>query len=276
MAHEISQREVLNNLIRFKDSLLERRGGQEPDRRGTRTYQVLLHCKTGEMRFAKKINTLEHNIGRKSVRKEVAGDWKEIQMLVKEGPLHFEVASLKPSDIASVAWVVLSETLNVLNQKAEHIQGNKRGMLPEEAVLCDLSSIHMAVGKDRIEDLPGWMHAIGRVEAERMLDGKPEGTYVLREGDELTLSISFHFEEENLLKIHPYLVTVVEKEEKISDILLLQTSKGWLLYHDDPNLEDKAIYQYFPTPQVALAQLKDTVKSPLVSPFPVKRASDQK
>jgi hypothetical protein len=265
MKDEISQREVLNNLIRFKDSLLDRREKLEQAQAkiSKRIYPALLNSKTGEMRFAKKIYDLEHHMHRKGAKKESAADWKEIQLIVNEKPFHFEVPNLKSSDVASAAWDVLSETLRILNQKAQQIQVHPTGLLPEEMVLSDLSTIQLTGSKDQIQDLPGWVNSMGRIEAERILDGKSEGTYVLREGDELTLSISFHFEEENPLKIHPYLVTVVEKEGKISDILLLQTNKGWLLYHDDPNLQDSVLYQYYPSAKIALEQLKATVKRPL-------------
>jgi hypothetical protein len=57
MVNEISRREVLNNLIRFKDNLLEMRGedrqrrqGEEREegKGGKRTYKVLLNRRTGD------------------------------------------------------------------------------------------------------------------------------------------------------------------------------------------------------------------------------------
>lgn len=279
MALEISRREVLNNLIRFKDSLSEMRGEKEgheehlpSEKKEERKYKVLMNRKTGDMRFAQRISSFEHHIARKGTKKEAPEDWKEIQIIVhqpgKLEAVHFEVRdaqnrSLKPSELEPLAWRIASETLDILNHKAEEVKGQLLDMLPEEAVLHDLSSIHISSMKDRINDLPGWLGSISRVEAEQMLDGKPEGTYLLREGDELTIAISFHFEEENHLHIHPYLVTVVESEGKISDILLLQTSKGWILYFDDPNLNDKALYEYFPSAQTLLHHINKQAKRPL-------------
>lgn len=286
MVFEISRREVLNNLIRFKDNLLEQSSererredqqGDESGRKGKRTYRVLLNRKTGDMRFAQKISNIESHISRRGGKKETAEEWKEIRIIVQqESPgeaAHFEVQdaqnqSLKPTEIDPLAWRIASETLDLLNLKAKEVVGKHTEMLPEEAVLKDLSSIHISPVKEQIENFPGWMGSIDRIEAEQILNGKPEGTYLLRQGDELTLSISFHFEEENLLQIHPYLVTVVEKEGKISDILLLQTNKGWTLYHDDPNLNDAALYQYCPSLRSLLLKL------PLS--LPANRAGEQK
>lgn len=280
MVHEISRREVLNNLIRFKDNLLEMRGEQgsrqdreeEEEKKGERKYKVLLNRKTGDMRFAQKISALEHHIARKGSRKESAEDWKEIQIIVHQKTpresAHFEVLdthnhSLKPSDLDPLAWRIASETVEVLNQKAKEVKGTHAEMLAEEAVLHDLSSIHLSTQKEQIEDLPGWMGSLSRIEAEQILENKPVGTYLLREGDEITVSIAFHFSEENLLSIHPYLITVVEKDLKIADILLLKTEKGWIQYHDDPNLKDSLLYQYYPSPQAILHALHQIARNPI-------------
>lgn len=269
MVNEISRREVLNNLIRFKDHLLEM-GGER--RQGIRSYKVLLNRRTGDMRFAQKISSLEHHIARKKTQKESPEDWKEVRIIVHQESTpkaaHFEVCDtqskpLKPSDIDPLAWRIASETLEVLNTRAEQVQSSNQPI--EEAVLHDLSSIHLAAQKERIEELPGWRGSISRIDAERKLMGKPTGTYLLRNGDEITLSISFHFAEENRLSIHPYLLTVVEKEDKIADILLLQTNKGWVLYHDDPNLTDPVLYHYHPSPQGLLHSLGQTARYPLSS-----------
>lgn len=286
MAFEISRREVLNNLIRFKDNLLEIRDGgegfgekeesKEEERKGKsgrRSYKLLLNRKTGDMRFAKKISAMEYHISQKTGKKETAEEWKEVRMIVSQqssqSPVHFEIndphnQSLRPSDIDPLAWKIASETLDILNQKGEEVKGVKGEMLPEEAVLEDLSSIHIGMPKEEIDDLPGWMGSLGRIEAEKRLDQKPVGTYLLREGDEITISTSFHFAEENFLSIHPYVLTVVEKEKKISDILFLKTDKGWIFYHDDPDLKDKSVYFYYRSPRELLQSLGELVRNPVL------------
>ncbi len=280
MTYEISRREVMNNLIRFKDNLLEMRGEdrqrqdqEQEEEEQERKYKVLLNRKTGDMRFAQKISSLEYRIAKKKGKEESIEDWKEVQIIVQQSnshdPAHFEVRdssdhSLKPSDIDPLAWRIASETLDILNKKAKEVKKTDGEMLVEEAVLQDLSSIHIASPKEQIEDLPGWMGSISRIEAERRLENKPVGTYLLREGDEITLSIAFHFSEENRLSVRPYLLTIVEKEQKIADILLLYTNKGWTFYHDDPNLKDLIAYHYFPSPQSLLHQLYPLAQYPLI------------
>lgn len=266
MGREISRREVFNNLIRFKDSLLEMRGEQAKE--GDRVYKVLVHRRTGDMRFSQKIK--EHHLGRKGSKKESLADWKEVEIVVhQKNPREiasFEVrdgrGALKPSEWDALAWEVVSETIDVLNYKAKEMKGTHLEMLAEEAVLLDLSSIHLRVPREKIQDLQGWMGSINRVDAERILSQKPVGTYLLREGDEITLSISFHFADENHLSIHPYLLTVLESRDKIAEFLLLETNRGWIRYHDDPDLKDPS-YHYHSSARALVQEVRHVAKQPL-------------
>jgi hypothetical protein len=265
----ISRREVLNNLIRFKDNLLEMRnedgrGGQEHSQKekknGGRTYKVLLNRHTGDMRFAQKISNLEHHFGRPGKQKAGAEDWKEIHLFVEQKvpkeAVHFQVLDaqdqvIKPADLDPLAWRIARETVEVLNQKGKEVKSFRGEMLPEESVLADLSSIHLSVQNDRIEHLPGWVGPMERLEAENLLIGKPVGTYLLRDGDGITNAIAFHLAESNFISVHAYLLTIVEKEKKISDILFLQTDKGWTHYDDNTNLKEKE-YRYYVSPEELL------------------------
>lgn len=270
MKIEISRREVLNNLIRFKDSLADRIG--EKSLTFERIYKVLLNRKTGDMRFPQKIKSLEYHIARKKGKGEAAGDWKEARILVSRkipgDPAFFEIRDakdqkLEPTDMEPLAWRVIRETIEVLCERAKQVVGFEYGMLPEEAVLSDLSSIHLSIPIEHIEDLPAWMGALDREHAERRLEGQAKGTYLLREGDHLTQAIGFHFAEENHLSVDLFVLTVVEEEEKISDILVIKTGKGWTLYQDDPNLNDSILYKYENTPQSLLRQIDRLAKNPI-------------
>lgn len=269
MRIEISRREVLNNLIRFKDSLLESSSSKKSDER---MYKVLLNRKTGDMRFPQKIKSLEYQISRKKGKGESAADWKEARIFVSrkngEGPAQFEIRNaknqkLEPTEMEPIAWRVIRETVEVLNERAKQVVGYEYGMLPEEAVLNDLSSIHLSIPIEQIEDLPAWMGTIDRESAEKRLEGQAEGTYLIREGDYLTQAIGFHFAEENHIAVHPFVLTVVEEEEKISDILLIKTGKGWTFYQDDPNLNDNILYKFEATPQSLLRQIEGRAKKPV-------------
>ncbi|MES2273744.1 MAG: SH2 domain-containing protein [Chlamydiota bacterium] len=275
----ISRREVLNNLIRFKDNLLEMRNedgrsqsehrGQQQKKKG-RIYKVLLNRRTGDMRFAQKISNLEHHFGYAGKQKAGAEDWKEVHLIVEQKlprEVHFEVLDahdqvIKPADLDPLAWRITKETIAVLNQKGKEVKDLRGEMLPEESILEDLSSIHISAQHDRIEHLPGWVGAMERIEAENILIDKPVGTYLLRDGDKITNAIAFHLAESNFVSVHAYVLTLVEKEKKISDILFLQTDKGWTHYADNTHLEERE-YHYYVSPEALLHSFSHLAKFPV-------------
>lgn len=271
----VSRREVLNNLIRFKDNLLEMRGEEEKrhkfgeqerqqqeKKKGERTYRVLINRRTGDMRFAQRISNIEHHISRANKPKALAHDWKEARLIVHtKDKIHFEMKDAH--DLEPLSQRIANETVEILNQKAEELKTFPEEMLEEEAVLQDLSTIHLGSPEDQINNMAGWMGSISRIDAEQMLMKQPIGTYLLREGDEITISSAFHFEENTHLNIRPYLITIVESEKKIVDIVIFQTSKGWIFYQDDPKLNDP-IYEYYPNPKALLASIGQIAKRPLM------------
>ncbi len=265
MVIEITRREVLNNLIRFKDSLLERKEKQQREKK--RTYNVLINTKTGDMRFAKRIAALEHHLIRE--RKGSMEDWKEIHLIVEQskGEVRFEALDsqdlpLKASDLKPLAWKIASETVKVLNLKSQEEHPNSLEVLPEEALLQDLSSIHLSSDQDRIEHLPGWADNVNRYQAERLLWDSLPGSFLIREADPLTKQTAFHLSESNGFSIQPYLITFVEKESKISDLIILQTAYGWTLYQDDPDLSNSA-YRYASTVDEFFQTLHHRLKHPI-------------
>jgi hypothetical protein len=226
------------------------------------------------MQFAQKILHLEthlskHKKGLGNIQGS-AKEWKEIHLTVEpikgEG-IHCEIKDfqgrdLKESELAPIAWRIAKETVQVLNQKGKRIQSSSLESLPEEAALQDLSSIYLGPLKEKIEDLPGWFGSIDRLEAETLLSDQPEGTYLFRDADETAARIAFEIGEANRLSVYPYLFTLVEKDKKISDYLILQTDKGWVFYEDDPNLKD-SYYQFRPSPQDLLHSLGSKVRHPM-------------
>ena len=236
----------------------------------SRTYKALLNRQTGEFRFAEKISTLETRIGGHRIQKGSAEDWKEVWICVEEAEegIHFEVKDpknpfLDPKELQPLAWRVASETLEVLNKKGKevpHITGN---LLPEEYALQDLSCIHLTQDSGRIEDLPGWAGPISRIEAERLLENSPVGTFLLRNGDEITICITVALEEENHIVLQSYILTVVENLLKISDYLIVHTNKGWTFYHDNPDLTHGK-YAFHPSVLGLLSSIPHIAKAPFL------------
>ncbi len=265
----ITRREVLLNLIRMKDSLLEkRRDGSVPqEKEGERVYEALLNRSTGDIRFAQKINTLETHIAQKGKVRAHPSELIKVQIRVirLKGETHFEICDetgrpLNFSNLQQLAKKIVRETIDVLNQKGKETAAES-GLLPEEEALRDLSEVHLSPPRERIEDLPGWRGPLTRLEAEELLEGSPVGTYLLREADFLTGKASEELSKSNALAVRACVVTFVDEEEKISDILLLETDKGWTLYKDDPNLRDR-VYQLHSSPQALIHTLSRHASHP--------------
>lgn len=109
--------------------------------------------------------------------------------------------------------------------------------------------------KEKIEDYKGWKGSLNRLQAEKILYEKPIGTYLLRKGDDVTSAMQAELSKENHIPIKCYVLTMVEAEDKIRDILIIKEKDKWTLYHDDPDL----IHTPFPTFE-SLDRLIDELK----------------
>lgn len=250
MGIEVTNQKVIENLIRFKNCISSYRGRKSDN---LREYKVLVDCKTGEMNFAKKISDIEQSIAKQ--KKTSIGEWKEVKILVRQQP---DTAAceiqIQIDGVEGEALRVVKETERVLNQKMRETEPPSRGALPEEAALRDLSSIQV-VG-EHIRKLPGWVGSKSRMEAETLLKGKAVGTYVIRSSDEDT---SLMIRNLPKINIEYCIVTYADEEEKISEYLVLKTDSGWIVYRDDPILDN---YKAFPSPEALIHDLAG-LKTPL-------------
>jgi hypothetical protein len=212
MAVRVLRKEVADNLEEVRGSL----------RKGEKHYRALMNISTGQIRCAKDIHRLEAAFGKQKI--ERMEDWREI--LFEAGPNRIEIANFSHSDLSPLAWRIISETCFILS----------RGE--------DLSSVHLIEGREKISDLSHWCGVLSRIDAEKRLDKKPVGSYLLREADLIAHRTAFHLSEENQIFVYPYLLTRVEPDEKTVDHLILETPFGWTEYLDDPNLQDKTLYCY--------------------------------
>lgn len=271
MVIEISHKKVLSNLIRFKETLESRSELATKKREDKeRVYLILLNLETGDIRFAQKISELESQFPRTPVEGESYRHWKQVRLVVQEqgGATHFDVCDanekpIGPSDVElPVAWTIVSETMNVLNTIAKVTQVAAGGLLPEDAILssANLSSIQIAPSHDRIEDLKEWVGRLDRDGAERLLLHKPVGAYVLRELDPIMDCTVNALKRNNKIDfLKSCLLTIVEEKNKISDMLLIRTKKGWIAYQDDVDF-NSPIYVYHALVQSLLHEIIKEVR----------------
>jgi hypothetical protein len=258
MGIQIYQPEALHNIIRFKDRLLEI-GKEHKQPHAHRMYTALLNKKTGELQFREDAPT-----------GDVHHDWMTIKIEVetkKEGlffyPKDLRGLPLQDKGLASLAWRVISETFETLNRMSLLSSHGKSTMaLPEALAMEDLSQIQLFDSGEKIEYLPGWKGKINRVTAEHLLQGKPVGSYLFRNGDEVTEAIISQLASSNQIKIKAYLCTVLQSERMISDTLILHTYRGWTTYRDNPDLSDSE-YVYFSSAHDLLVHLHKRTVHPI-------------
>ncbi len=233
MAIQVSRQEVLNNLIRFKENLLSKRETKIEPLFPKRIYTAEINRSTGEIRFAEKVETR---------------GWQEIHFVVedKQQTVHFHVTgpkdlALKPTDLDPLAVRILFETLDALNELASQYRPSAETP-PEKEVLQHIAALHVAPAQESIESMQGWSGPLSRLEAEKILFGRPIGTYLLREGDWGDV-VAKAFAETNKMPMKGYILTFVEGEDKISDRLLLQTPWGWTIACDNSDLSSP-VYEY--------------------------------
>lgn len=113
-----------------------------------------------------------------------------------------------------------------------------------------------------ITSLPGWKGNITHKEAEELLISKESGTYLIRNGDPITVSVKEELSDANKVALDCYILTIVEENQKIEDVMIVKIQDKWILYHDEPNLIDNS-YERFDSVKDILKHLKNKAKYPL-------------
>jgi hypothetical protein len=263
MAVRISRREVLNNIIRLKDQLLEQKEEREerkPEILENRWYTAFLNRQTGDIRFNQEIDKFRPR-----------EEWIEIriQVEVRENKsARFDARNeknqpFKTGGLAPLARRIVVETLETLNSIAREHPPKTPDILPEEAALEDLSEIHLSEIKDTMEEMPGWCGEIDRIKAEKKLQNQPLGTYLLHGTGPITRIVVLRLSDSNQMTVKACLITIKDIDKKISEQLILQTDLGWTIYRNNPNLKDLKEYTYFNSLPEALRNLELRAKTPL-------------
>lgn len=258
----IIRREVLNNLIQFKNNL-EIGGGSFSKQRNQekRIYLTLINVATGDLRFAQNISTLDSQFPRTPVEGTSYDHWKQVRLIVqdKNGRVSFQVCDineqpLNPSELKTpIAREVLAETMDFLNTAAKVRRvAVGEGLLPEQFILFDIQE---RASQGDLKNLEQWVGKLNRIEAEEQLSGQKIGAYLIRELDDFSLFAFKDIQKSNqgFSVMEAYVLTRVEREEKISDILLIKTDRGWTFFQDNIDLSSP-IYRYYPSIQTLLDQ----------------------
>lgn len=171
-------------------------------------------------------------------------DWKPI--LVHEhidplrGALSFDVSELeesksfKFSDLSTLARHQVSETIAILNQWAEMLQGGDSDLHTKIHVLSH-AVVEWGSSQEAQESWVATWHPADRREAERILEGAPEGTFFLRK-DPYAHLLEEQLSRENRAKVTCVTATYVGERGTIADLTLVHVHGKWTYYNDDPQL----------------------------------------
>ena len=248
MAISVRKKQALNNLTHFKHKVLRKEQRLEDDAHNERVriYTVLMHTNTGDMRFLKMNETEQDLIDE---LEDADGwerkDWKVLHLHVKnpEGPHQKQSFSLynerdkefDRSALEKSAQTVMQETLRILNEGVEGYKGSAR---IEDYVLDDLTRFEYVPAETDVLDTPAYKGNISRIQAEKLLEKRKVGTYLLRDSSEMS-GFRVCYDIENCIICKGYGLTVKTSEYKISEYLLLKNDE-WMIYDDDPDFKHQA------------------------------------
>jgi|GEM_PF-2571421 len=258
MAIRISRREVFNNLVRIKDSILAKGYEEGVQASPKRRYPAFVNRHTGDLRFGDAEQDpyfIEEN-------------WEKLELtsVDEADTVRFAVSSSLsekiPPDLRadSAALKILFETMDILNQLAAQFE-KKAEQVTNGDVPFRLTDVHVLSEPERIDSLPGWRGEMTRIEAESNLENKSPGAYLLRKENTLLDEIAGHFTAANEIPLQFYLLTFNGPSGKISDLMMIETQWGWTFCQGEPDLA-KPCYRYESSPSALLRTLGRQIHSP--------------
>jgi hypothetical protein len=227
MTFQIKNVSTWHNLNRLRDHFLK-------TPQDTQGISLLINAESGEMNIRESLLELELRVQAPS--RPTLHYHHATLLIEKKKGISFRLEAMEP--LKGMAAAVIKETMDVLN----HVGENSSFVSPKDVLLEVFRSVKMEVPEQcatgRLNGKPGWMGSINREQAEKLLDKAPPGTYLLREGDEYTKKIEYTLAHETNETLHCYLLTLAEKDYKISEKTLVQKGDSWAIYNDDLLLVD--------------------------------------
>ncbi len=222
-----------------------------------KTYQAYINCQTGELLFS------DEAIDRSAD----ATDWKLLTFQIhtsvdKKSQIDF---SLIEKNLVESEGILKEDAKKILFETVKTIKVISR-LLPLHRdathLFLDFSQVSIELrsklekGKDLIHE--AW-HQVDRVGAEHLLKDKDVGTYIFRKDDFADiLQDQLHRAHKKLIKC--VTLSFVDHDQKLCDQTLVKTDEGWLVYNDDPTLEEPI----YPSIDAYLDNMRGVLKTPLL------------
>ncbi len=223
----------------------------------TQSVLVFLHRMRGEIRFFDHYaETLD------------PGEWTCVRFQFSPSDLSQESFSLDISnvnekhfcweDLQPEAFSNLKETINTIRFISKFLPKLKNF----SAVLKEfsLTNVDTLFTPSPTQDIvhEAW-HDLTRNECEALLLSRPKGTFLFRK-DEFATVLEEQLSFTHKQKIRCITLSYHAPKNKVSDLTLVQNRKEWLVYNDDPALEEEG----YPTLNSLLDSLRGVLGTPLI------------
>jgi hypothetical protein len=156
------------------------------------------------------------------------------------------------------AIVTLKETLKTIQFISKFLPRLKN----LSAVLREFSLTNLDTFLDQLstKDLihEAW-HSLTKQECEKLLMKQSPGVFLFRK-DEFASILEDQLSLNHKEQIRCITLSYVSSFGKISDLTLVKRKKGWVIYNDDPTLEELI----YPSARSLLESLRGTLKTPLL------------
>jgi hypothetical protein len=258
----IEDKTVSENISSFLELL--RRAEAKREKQGAalieKSYRAFLNRKSGKLIFADSY---------KDQANFISHDWKEVSIDYAYDSLSESFHAIayesqdarEPftfSDLAPAAVQAIKGTILVLNKLSALVKGSGSDLITKIKAICKLKMDIGSVDKEKSVLFATW-HSVNRMEAEKILKGKPVGTFLFRE-DYFAQLLSEQLSEQFGKPVKCVTLTILEPGKKVSDFTLAHLDHSWRWYDDALFCNVKG----FPTIEDLLeACFKDRAKSPL-------------
>ena len=231
------------------------------------TYKAFLHRNSGKILFAEtfKDQPFENH------------DWKSIFIVYAFDPLteSFQAIAYESEDkkegfaftgLSPEAFKAIKGTIHTLNKLSSLLRGPGSDAITKIKALCKLSMDVEPIEKGKNIIVSTW-HSVDRMGAEKLLKGKPVGTYFFRE-DYFAKMLGQQLSEELRKDVRSVTLTVLERDQKIADYTLVHIDHQWRLYNDALFCN---VQGYREVEDLLDTKFKGIVKEPLYQYYPEQR-----
>lgn len=164
--------------------------------------------------------------------------------------------SFQCDDLAPAAFSIMRDTVKTLNDISKRLKGPS-DLKTKISVLSKLELAPIESHKDKNVLIECWHHS-DRYHAEILLWDKPAGTYLFRK-DSYAKILEEQLQQQHRKQVKCFTMTFSQPGSKFSDLTLVHIEGVWIIYNDDPSLEQKRFSEMLEL----LNSLKELIKYPL-------------